>query len=177
MGGGAADPYAEAHPDEVEAVISLATIGRGFPTLLQLFKDIPRNAIPSLIHEVFPYIQSDEIECTPANAMQILHYYGVHPGRTFSEVYSCLTLDLRPTAGRLARLGILQCYLGFEFDCLIPPNERMADHTDRFEVMRRAGHLAPQLKSAQVARAVVNMHQNKPIGSGAPDPASLPVAA
>lgn len=156
MGGAAANPYALEHSDEVEEIEYIATVGLGPPTVAQLLKDIPAELIPSLIHEVAPYLFSKEIDLDAKNLMRILNYFLRHPLRTAIETQSCLSTDLTAGAAELTDRGVVQNYLGFEHDILVPPSDDIFEHVDRYEVMLRAGHLAFQLKPYLVAKAIVS---------------------
>ena len=155
MGGLAAAPYAEKHPSKVDAIINLGSAGYGSPTLAQLAQTVPGGIGRAIWNELIPGLRSAEISIRPINVARVVHYYARNPARTIGEMVACLKTDVRPSAQKLGEQGVKSAFIAFEHDCLIPPNNSIADNVEHYRVMPDSGHLAPQLKAQQVAQTVM----------------------
>jgi pimeloyl-ACP methyl ester carboxylesterase len=152
MGGHAAIRHAETHVTQTDALVSLATVGHGSPTIFGLLENLPLGIVRGLRHELIPYLGSGDIPLHPASIARIIHYFLRNPVRTSAEMISCLTDDLRPAVYNLGQLGVKTSYISFEHDCLIPPDESVGDVVTTYRMLRGLGHMAPQVEAKRVAR-------------------------
>lgn len=145
--------YAAMRPDTVDAILNLASVGYGSPTLGQLAITTPTGIIQALKHELIPYLTSGDIDISIANVLGFIHYFAKNPARTAGELISCLRTDIRPVAEQLDNRNVKNAFIAMQYDCLIPPNDNIADTVDLYHVLPGTGHLSPQVKAAKVARA------------------------
>jgi pimeloyl-ACP methyl ester carboxylesterase len=155
MGGHPATEHSSTNKENTDVIINLATVGLGSPTLAQLARNLPAGIPRGIFNEFIPGIFEGYLEVSAVNLASSVKYFFHNPIRTISEAMSCLTADLRPAIRRLGESGVKTAFIGFERDCLIPPNDEIANDVDRFSVIPRLGHMAPQVKPNEVANQIV----------------------
>jgi pimeloyl-ACP methyl ester carboxylesterase len=156
MGNLAAARYAEVDSGaQTEGIVSLAGVGLGSPSVLQLLETVPKGLPRALATELLPFLLARKVEITPRNVWRIIHYYASNPARTAGEMYACLSTDIRPTIHQLGAKGVTSAFISFEHDALIPPNPYIGNVVDYYTEMPDAGHMAPQLKAQRVARTII----------------------
>lgn len=161
MGNAAVMLYALEHDQDIEAVVSMMGVGYGSPNLADLAKNLPRKIPAALWHELRPYLGSGEIDVDLKSLIKFIRYYFSHPTRTASEMYSCLSIDLRPAAQELGRLGVRNTYLAGEYDCLVPPDDSIEAYVGLYSVMPGGGHLLPLLKPLRTAPAAIALSEGR----------------
>jgi hypothetical protein len=154
MGGLSVARLVDEKPDETVGIINLMAAGYGSPNILQLARTLPKGIPGGIKKELIPYLRSGHINPDLDNFVRITQYYARNPFRTAGEAWSCIREDVRPRAERIRNAGIRIGYLAAEFDCLVPPDDSIADHVDTYREIKGMGHLGPQLKPNDITRNV-----------------------
>jgi hypothetical protein len=168
MGGLAAPEYAVAHPDEVEMLALLKTVGINKSIMGRFMKSVFNgDAVGAVQHELLPYLQSDDIEISWKNLFRVAHYFGIPvPGRTdtrvskpIGEMISCLRSDTRGLMHKLGEVGTKRLFVEGGRDVLIESADDIHDYIDMYVLLAKYGHMAPQRKAKLVARTILNSRQ------------------
>lgn len=157
MGGLPATKFADAHHNQVDKIVNLATVGYGTTTLSHMARRVPSGLLPSLRHELLPALMNGDIEMSPRHLLDEMKYFGTDITRPIFEGLSCIKSDVRPKVEKLRKVGVGVLYLGFEHDILVSPDTKVAEYVDLHRVMQNAGHLAPQRKARKVVSEINSM--------------------
>lgn len=159
MGGLSGAKYAHENPEETEIIFFLKAAGFGGPTLSQLAKSVPSGIIGSIQHEIIPYLRSGDIEINKQNLSRVLHYFGFGKNaritRPMGEGLSCLWEDVREITKNLGQLGVKSVYIDAERDILVHPAPGIENIVDKYIVLKKYGHMAPQRKALHVAQLIL----------------------
>lgn len=150
MGGLAGPRFALNHSSSVESLVGYATVGFGHPTIWELAQDIPSKAPAAIKHELIPGFTTGAIEMNIRNARDFVRYYSRL--RVLFEGLSCIRDKTIQEVDSLADKNIPYHYVAFENDILVRPSEDISEFVSSFHVMKKYGHLAPQVKADKVAR-------------------------
>lgn len=156
MGGEPALRYAERNPATTGAVVLLATIGFGSPSLLKMARKVPSGTPTAIREEVIPFIRSDEVDLSLSGARKAIRYYFANPARTLGEIGSCLTSQQAQRAHHLRELGIPTVYGQPVYDLLVQGIDGARLATDVVGEIERAGHMFVQAKPGRAAHWVLD---------------------
>jgi pimeloyl-ACP methyl ester carboxylesterase len=165
MGGLAVPAFAELHPEEVEMIGMLETVGVNKSILWQIMKSMGNgDALTAYTKDLLPYLTSGEIELSWKNAVRAGRYFGLgipgpktaRPSRAIGEALSCLFGNVRPSLRHLGELGVRRLFVSGGRDILVQAAPDIMEYYDMCLLLDKYGHLLPQRRARVAAQVIVD---------------------
>jgi pimeloyl-ACP methyl ester carboxylesterase len=158
-GGLSAPYYVEKHPDDVELLVLIETVGINLPIMKQIITSVRNGDISHAKGEFKTMMDNGDIELNLKNLLRFMHYVGVPvPGkgrtralRTAGEARACLRGDTRNVLSRLGAMCVPRLFIEGAHDVLIKAHPDIHDHVDRHVMLPDSGHMAPQMEPHLIA--------------------------